>query len=161
VVSPFYVQLDWWWQLKKKQAFSVRLCGFESGYADKHRAREKRRGTSMAIRLNQEAVGHAQNLIKGRPYERNSDWSEAQASAEEENRFIDENDREAFANWFLAYGTEASEKGPRVATAFPLGTSGSYIAATSSPPNNVPVPKTTTRSKGLPTSCLRSCKNDK
>jgi hypothetical protein len=82
-VSPFYVQLDWWWQLKKKQAFSVRLCGFESGYADKHRAREKRSGTSMAIRLNQEAVEHAQNLIKGRPYERNSDLSEAQASADE------------------------------------------------------------------------------
>ena len=41
------------------------ICGFQSGYADKHRAREKRRGTSMAIRLNQEAVGHAQNLIKG------------------------------------------------------------------------------------------------
>jgi hypothetical protein len=118
-------------------------------------------GGKRTIRLNQEAVGHAQNLIKGRPYERNSDWSEVQASEEEENRFIDENDREAFANWFLAYGTEASEKGPRVATAFPLGTSGSYIAATSSPPNNVPVPKTSTRSKGLPTSCLRSCKNDK
>src|SRR5918999_2187676 len=27
-----------------KQAFGVRLRGFESGYADKHRAREKRRG---------------------------------------------------------------------------------------------------------------------
>jgi hypothetical protein len=43
----------------------VRLCGFESGYADEHRAREKWRGTSMAIRLNQEAVDPAQNLIKG------------------------------------------------------------------------------------------------
>jgi hypothetical protein len=38
----------------------------------------------MAIRLNQEAVDHAQNLIKSRQYERNSDWSEAQPSAEEE-----------------------------------------------------------------------------
>jgi hypothetical protein len=39
-VSPFRALPDWWWQFKKKQAFGVRLCGFESGYADKHRASE-------------------------------------------------------------------------------------------------------------------------
>ncbi len=87
----------------------MRLRAFESGYADKHRARVKR-GISMAIRLNQEAVEHAQNLIQGRQYERNSDWSEAQPSAEEENRFIDENGWEAFTKWHLAYDTEASEE---------------------------------------------------
>jgi hypothetical protein len=54
----------------------------------------------MAIRLNQEAVEYAQNLIRGRQYETDSHWSEAQASAEEENRFIDENGWEAFARWF-------------------------------------------------------------
>jgi len=64
----------------------------------------------MAIRLNQEAVEHAQNLIKGRQYKRNSDWSEAQPSAEEENKFIDDNGWEAFAKWHLAYHTEASEE---------------------------------------------------
>jgi hypothetical protein len=64
----------------------------------------------MAIRLNQEAVEHAQNLIQGRQYERNSDWSEAQPSAEEENRFIDENGWEAFTKWHRAYDTEASEE---------------------------------------------------
>ncbi len=64
----------------------------------------------MAIRLNQEAVDHVQYLIKGRQYERNSDWSEAQPSAEEENRFSDENGWEAFAKWHLAHDTEASEE---------------------------------------------------
>jgi hypothetical protein len=64
----------------------------------------------MAIRLNQEAVEQAQNLIKGRQYERNSDWSEAQPSAEEEKEFIDENGWEAFAKWHLVYDTEASEE---------------------------------------------------
>jgi hypothetical protein len=39
----------------------------------------------MAIRLNQQAVEHAQNFIKDRQYERNSDWSEAQPSAQEES----------------------------------------------------------------------------
>jgi hypothetical protein len=86
----------------------VRLRGFESGYANKHRASEMRRETSVTIHLNQQAVEHAQNLIKGRQYERNSDWSEAQPSAEEENKFIDENGWDAFAKWHLAYDTEAS-----------------------------------------------------
>jgi hypothetical protein len=64
----------------------------------------------MAIRLNQQAVEHAQNLIKGHQYERNSDRSEAQPSAEEENKFIDDNGWGAFAKWHLAYHTEASEE---------------------------------------------------
>jgi hypothetical protein len=64
----------------------------------------------MAIHLNQEAVEHAHNLVKGRQYERESDWSEAQPSAEVENNFIDENGWEAFAKWHLAYDTESSEE---------------------------------------------------
>ena len=64
----------------------------------------------MAIHLNQEAVEHAQNLIKGRQYERESDWSEAQPSARQENNFVDENGWDAFAKWHLAYDTEASEE---------------------------------------------------
>jgi hypothetical protein len=88
----------------------VRLRGFESGYADKHREERSGEEPAMAIRLNQDAVEHAQNLIKGRQYERNSDWSETQPSAGEENKFIDENGWEAFAKWHLAYDTEASEE---------------------------------------------------
>jgi hypothetical protein len=64
----------------------------------------------MAIRLNQRAVEHAQNLIKGRQYERESDWSQAQPSAQVENNFIDENGWQAFAKWHLAYDTESSEE---------------------------------------------------
>ena len=67
------------------RGIGVRLRGSESGYADKHRARQKGRKTSMAVCLNQKAVEHEQNLIKGHQYERNSDWSEVQPSAEEEN----------------------------------------------------------------------------
>ena len=47
-------------------------------------------------------------MIKGRQYEKDSDWSEAQLSAEEENNSIGENGWEAFAKWPLAYDTEAS-----------------------------------------------------
>ena len=90
----------------------MRLRGLESRYADKINTEQERSGEerAMAIRLNQDAVEHAQNLIKGRQYEKESDWSEAQPSAEEENKFIDENGWEAFAKWHLAYDTEASEE---------------------------------------------------
>jgi hypothetical protein len=72
---------------------------------------ERRRAEpSMAIRVNQEAVEHAENLTKARQYVKKSDWSEAQPSAEEKNKFIDENGWEAFAKWHLAYDTEASEE---------------------------------------------------
>jgi hypothetical protein len=74
----------------------------------------------MAIRLNQQAVEHAQILIKGRQYERNSDWSDAQPSAQEENNFIDQNGWEAFPKWHLAYDTEASEE-TKSRYKFPLG----------------------------------------
>jgi hypothetical protein len=63
----------------------------------------------MAIRLNQGGAEHAQNLIMGRQYE-DSDWSETQPSAEEENRFIDENGWDALAKRHLAYDNEASEE---------------------------------------------------
>ena len=45
----------------------------------------------MAIRVNQEAVEHADSLITGLQYEKNSDWSEAQPSSEDENWFIEVN----------------------------------------------------------------------
>jgi hypothetical protein len=96
------------------------LRGFESGYADKHGEQIGREEPTIAIRVNQEAVEHAENLIKGRQYERNSDWSEAQPSAEDENRFIDENGWEAFAKWHLAYDTEANEETKSRYT-FPFG----------------------------------------
>ena len=106
----------------------------------------------MAIRLNQQAVEHAQNFIKGRQYERNSDWSEAQPSAQEENNFTDANGWEAFAKWHLAYDTEASEE-TKSRDKFPLKTSRSYIAVPSSQPNSAPAQKTTTMSKAPPTGC--------
>jgi hypothetical protein len=121
----------------------VRLRILESGYADRQKARVKWRGTSIAIRLNQQAVEHAQNLIKGRQYEKDSDWSEAQPSAEEENKFIDENDWGPSRNgtWRT---TPKRAKRPSVAISSPMEISTSYIAAPSSPPNSAPAQKTTT-----------------
>ena len=64
----------------------------------------------MAVKVNDNAVTHAENLIKGRQYERDSDWSEAQPSAEDENTFLDENGWEDFSSWYLAYDTDENEE---------------------------------------------------
>jgi len=65
---------------------------------------------AVAIRVNQEALEHAENLIKGRQYEKESEWSQAQPSADEENEFIDENGWKAFARWHLAYDSDEPEE---------------------------------------------------
>lgn len=64
----------------------------------------------MTIRVNQRGVEHARNLIKGRQYELESDWSEAQPSTQEENEFIEENGWEAYSEWHLAYDDEHNEQ---------------------------------------------------
>jgi len=65
---------------------------------------------AVAIRVNREALEHAENLIKGRQYEKESEWSQAQPSADEENEFIDENGWKAFARWHLAYDSDEPEE---------------------------------------------------
>lgn len=64
----------------------------------------------MAIRVNEQAREHAGNLIQGRQYERESDWSEAQPSTEQENAFIEEHGWEAYSRWHLAYDDEQNEE---------------------------------------------------
>ena len=87
------------------------MRGFESGYADKYRASGKRRGTCYGFSPQLRRRRTSTNLIKGRQYERDRDWSEAQPSTDDESEFIDENGWEAaFAKWHLAYDTEASEE---------------------------------------------------
>jgi hypothetical protein len=88
-------------------------------------------------------------------YESNSDWSEAQPSAEEENRSVDENGWEAFAKWHLAYDTEASEE-TKSRYKLPFGDFRKLHRSASSLPNNAPVPKTTTMSKAPPTDRSRN-----
>ena len=64
----------------------------------------------MAVKVNDKAVEHAEKIIKGRHYERDSDWSEAQPSPEDENEFLDENGWEDFSSWYLAYDTDENKE---------------------------------------------------
>lgn len=64
----------------------------------------------MAVKVNDKGFEHAENLIKGHHYERDSDWSEAQPAPDDENDFLDENGWDAFSSWYLAYDSDENEE---------------------------------------------------
>lgn len=64
----------------------------------------------MAWKRNDSALSHAKKLIKDGEVVKDSDWSEAQASSDEENQFLDKEGWEAYANWHLAYDPEQNEE---------------------------------------------------
>lgn len=62
------------------------------------------------MKVNKEAVKKAKSLIKEHQYVKDSDWSEAQPSTDEENDFLDKHDWQEYGEWFLALDTEASKE---------------------------------------------------
>jgi hypothetical protein len=63
----------------------------------------------MPRKVNQAAVEQARNLIKGRQYEADSDWSDSQPSAKTENAFIEKHGYSEYGRWHLAYDSDAAE----------------------------------------------------
>ena len=70
--------------------------------------------------LNEDAVAYAKRLIDGRQYVLNSDWGEAQPSAEDENRYLARHDWDAYAAWHLGL-TEGANDGTKARYAFVFG----------------------------------------
>ena len=64
----------------------------------------------MAVKVNQAGLEYAHNLIKGRRYDKDSDWGEAQPSTEDENKVIAQEGWDAFAKWHLAVDTDENEE---------------------------------------------------
>jgi hypothetical protein len=64
----------------------------------------------MAIRLNQRAVEHTQNLIKGRQYEIRQRLERGATFRRRGEQGYRRRRLGAFAKWHLAYDTEASEE---------------------------------------------------
>ncbi|MDO9395394.1 MAG: hypothetical protein Q7T71_02470 [Herbiconiux sp.] len=65
----------------------------------------------MAVKLNRAGVAKARELIEAGELVRDErdDWSEAAPSADDENRFIEENGWAAYAAWHLGVDSERSE----------------------------------------------------
>ncbi len=76
----------------------------------------------MTVRLNKEALAHAEKLLrKGRVVrDERDDWSEHAPSAQEGNRFIDAHGMDEYALWFLGEDT-AETKGTKGRHLFPYG----------------------------------------
>ena len=70
--------------------------------------------------LNEDAVAHAKRLIDKRQYVLNSDWGEAQPSAEDENRYLARHDWDDYAAWHLGL-TEGANDGTKARYAFVFG----------------------------------------
>jgi hypothetical protein len=61
-------------------------------------------------KVNDAAVKKARQLIRDGKVNMDSDWSEAQPSADDENRYRDSHSWDEYGEWFLAIDTEASEE---------------------------------------------------
>ena len=58
------------------------------------------------MKLNDQAFKHAKSLIKSDDVARDTDWSEAQPSTDEENKFLEDEGRSEYAKWYLGYDPE-------------------------------------------------------
>jgi hypothetical protein len=65
----------------------------------------------MTIKMNKRGFEHAKRLIEKGSYvfDEKDMWSEHQRSAQEENKYIEENGFEEFGNWHLGLATDEKE----------------------------------------------------
>ena len=62
------------------------------------------------LKVNEKALKKAHSLIKSHHYVLDSEWREAQPSAEAENDFVAAHGWDAYSEWFLALDSEAQEQ---------------------------------------------------
>ncbi len=67
--------------------------------------------------VNRRAVAHARKLIDARQYVLESDWGEAQPSADDENAFLESHSWEEYALWHLGL-TEGATEGTKARYGF-------------------------------------------
>lgn len=64
----------------------------------------------MPVHVHRNGLEHARRLVADAHYVKDSDWSEAQPSTDDENDFIDRNGWGAYAGWHLAEDTDEGEE---------------------------------------------------
>ena len=70
--------------------------------------------------VNQAAVARARALIDARQYVLNSDWGDAQPSADDENKFLESHSWDDYALWHLGL-TDGANDGTKARYAFVYG----------------------------------------
>ena len=74
----------------------------------------------MPVQLHPAGRDHAASLVDSGQYVKDSDWSDAQPSADDENDFLDRHGWEAYAQWHLAVDTDENEE-TKAHYKFPFG----------------------------------------
>jgi hypothetical protein len=62
------------------------------------------------MNVNKQAVKKAKDLIKKHQYVIDSDWSEAQPSSDDENKFLDRHDWDDYGQWHLALDSSGTDE---------------------------------------------------
>jgi hypothetical protein len=80
------------------------------GLAHRHKVhRGCQNGGVASYEVNPRAVTHARKLIDAHQYVLESDWGDAQPSADDENAFLEEHSWDEFGEWFLGLTEGASD----------------------------------------------------
>jgi hypothetical protein len=66
-------------------------------------------GRMASYSVNQRAVTHARKLIDAHQYVLESDWGDAQPSADDENTFLETHSRDEYAEWYLGLTDGAND----------------------------------------------------
>jgi hypothetical protein len=64
----------------------------------------------MSVKVNDAAVSNAKKLIKDGKIDMDSDWSEAQPSADEENDYLDDHSWGDYGKWYLAVDSDENKE---------------------------------------------------
>jgi hypothetical protein len=74
----------------------------------------------MGVQRNKDGIEKAKKLIRDGKYVLDSSWGDSQPSTDEQNKYIEKNGTEAFAEWHLAEHT-SEDKDKKARYGFPFG----------------------------------------
>ena len=74
----------------------------------------------MAWKVNKSGLDYAKKLIKDDKVVKDSDWSDSQATTDQENKFLKKEGWDDYANWYLAYDS-SQNKETKERFGFPFG----------------------------------------
>lgn len=74
----------------------------------------------MTIQRNQVGIDYAKEMIEKNQYVKDSDWSQAQPSRDDENDFLERHGWDDYAKWHLAIDTDENEE-TKARYKFPYG----------------------------------------
>jgi hypothetical protein len=96
---------------RDQRAFAADRTDGRLGLAHRHKVhRGCHNGGMASYEVNRRAVTHARKLIDAHQYVLDSDWGDAQPSADDENAFLEAHSWDEFGEWFLGLTEGAGDE---------------------------------------------------